>query len=436
MLGFTEKIKNEKGFNLHFIKTKKYKTVSIVVKIKGNLERETITKRALLPYILQQGTENYATKQDLQKKLADLYGATLSIDGGKKGESHILSLRLELANEKFVPDASSITEEGIALLIELLFNPRKVNGSFDNAVILREKDTLLRKIQSVQDDKMAYANIRLIEEMCENENYRLHVHGYEEDLAEIDSTNLYNYYKKMLMEDQIDIYIQGDYDEEHINDILSPMLHKQLEDKKSNVLTEKPSKQKKTKKEIKQPKEIIEKQQLQQAKLHIGYRTNVTFRDDDYSALHVFNGLFGGFPSSKLFINVREKNSLAYYAASRMESQKGLLLVFSGIAPEDYEKARDIIRLQVEAMKNGDFSLEDMQQIKELITNQLLETMDHPQGLIELLYQQVLSDWILPPKQLIDNINKVTKEDVVQVAKKLEEDTLYLLTTKGDASDE
>ncbi|AIF43699.1 EF-P 5-aminopentanol modification-associated protein YfmF [Virgibacillus sp. SK37] len=434
MLGFTESVKNEKGFNLHFIKTKKYKTLTIVVKIKGKLDRETITKRALLPYILQQGTENYATKQELQKKLADLYGASLSVDGGKKGESHILSLRLELANEKFVPDASSITEEGIALLNELLFHPRTVEGSFDHAVVRREKDTLLKKIQSVQDDKMAYANTRLIEEMCENEAYRLHVHGYEEDLPEIDSTNLYNYYKKMLMEDQIDIYIQGDYDEAYISDFLSPMLHKELADKDSNVPTGQSSQQ--TKKQIIKPKEIIEKQQLQQAKLHIGYRTNVTFQDDDYFALHVFNGIFGGFPSSKLFINVREKNSLAYYAASRMESQKGLLLVFSGIAPEDYEKARDIIRLQVVAMKNGDFSEEDMKQIKELITNQLLETMDHPQGLIELLYQQVLSDWILPPNKLIDNINKVTKEDVIQVAKKLEEDTLYLLTTKGDSSDE
>src|SRR5699024_8027371 len=129
------------------------------------------------------------------------------------------------------------------------------------------------------------------------------------------------------------------------------------------------------------PQEIVEKQSIQQAKLHIGYRTNITFSEKDYFALHVFNGLFGGFPSSKLFINVREKNSLAYYAASRIESHKGLLFVFSGIAPKDFQKAREIIELQMVEMKEGNFSDSDLNETKELIVNQLLETLDNPQGI-------------------------------------------------------
>ena len=180
-----------------------------------------------------------------------------------------------------------------------------------------------------------------------------------------------------------------------------------------------------------EPKEVIEKQNVQQAKLHIGYRTYVSFKDDDYFALQVFNGIFGGFPNSKLFINVREKNSLAYYAASRMESHKGLLFVFSGIAPEDFEKARDIIREQLVAMKNGDFTEENLQETKDLIINQIKETIDNSQGMIEILYQQVVGEKEMTLGELLNGINAVTKEQVMKVADKIEEDTVYLLTNEG-----
>src|SRR5690625_3623189 len=172
--------------------------------------------------------------------------------------------------------------------------------------------------------------------------------------------------------------------------------------------------------------EVIERQNIQQAKLHLGYRTNCIYKDNDYPALQVFNGIFGGFPSSKLFINVREKNSLAYYAASRLESHKGLLLVFSGIAANDYEKAREIIELQMTAMRNGEFTEDELSETKDLIINQLLETLDHPQGIVELLYQQVIGDKVISPEELIEKIASVTVKDVIQVASNIQEDTIYL----------
>jgi predicted Zn-dependent peptidase len=189
-------------------------------------------------------------------------------------------------------------------------------------------------------------------------------------------------------------------------------------------------------KDLEEANTVVENQSVQQAKLHLGYRTDITYRDDDYFALQVFNGIYGGFPSSKLFLNVREKNSLAYYAASRFESHKGLLLVFSGIAPEDYEQAREIIELQMDAMKKGEFANNEIDETKGLIVNQLLETMDNQQGIIELLYQQVIAGKALPPEQLITGIKQVTKQQIVDVANKMELDTVYLLTKKGGDSDE
>ncbi|GAA0448898.1 MAG: EF-P 5-aminopentanol modification-associated protein YfmF [Bacillota bacterium] len=428
-----ETTKDVNGLHLHFIPNKKYKTITLVLKLKAPLSRDTITKRALIPYILKQGTKKYPSKQKLQMKLDDLYGASISIDGAKKGENHIISLRLEIANQKFLEDTTTILDEGINLLHEILFDPNVTNQQFEQAIFNREKETLRQKINALKDDKMSYANMRLIDEMCNGEPYQLHVHGYEEDLNKLNEQNLFTYYQQMLKEDSIDLYIQGDLDEAVMERKLSAVFHRDdLEAERMQITKNpKPASVEKTK-----PREVIETDKIQQAKLHIGYRTNITFQDDAYYALHVFNGLFGGFPSSKLFINVREKNSLAYYAASRMESHKGLLLVFSGIAPDDFEKARDIIREQMTAMKQGDFTENELDETKALISNQLLETLDHPQGTIEFLYQQVLSNKKVEPLAFIEQIKRVTKEEVVAVANKLEEDTLYLLTAeKGDSNE-
>ncbi len=289
--------------------------------------------------------------------------------------------------------------------------------------------TLKQKINAIIDDKMAYANMRLIDEMCVDEAYALHVHGYEEDLEEMTATNTYEYYQSMLQEDQLDIYIVGDFQEDMMVDKITAAIDKEIN---PQVIE---------KQEIRQESHpevnvVIEEQDIQQAKLHFGYRTNCTFNDHGYPALQVFNGLFGGFPSSKLFINVREKNSLAYYAASRLESHKGLLLVFSGIAANDYEKARDIIELQMTAMKEGQFTEDELSETKDLIVNQLLETLDNPQGIVELLYQQVLGDKEISPDELINNIQKVTKEEVIEVARNIQEDTIYLLTSKEGVAHE
>lgn len=428
MQDITEKRLNENNIEFHFIQSNKYKTINIVAKLKAPLERETITKRALLPYILKQGTKSYPSRKELQLKLDDLFGAILSVDGGKKGENHILTFRLELANPKFIPEETSIIKEGIALLSEFMFHPKSKNNAFDEAIFNREKDTLKQKMSAIKDNKMQYANMRLIDEMCKDEPYSLHVHGYEEDLNSLTAENLYSYYQSLLQDNQLDIYVLGDFNEEEIkNEIITSMNRSSV-----NLLDRRET----TKKEITEPQEIIEKQNVQQAKLHIGYRTNTYFKDEDYYALQVFNGIFGAFPSSKLFINVREKNSLAYYASSQMESHKGLLFVFSGIAPEDFEKARDIIREQLTAMKNGDFTEEHLSETKELICNQMLETMDHPQGFIELLYQQVVGEKTIDPDEIISQIKSVTKEQVIQIAQKIEEDTVYLLTSEGGQENE
>src|SRR5699024_3867393 len=228
----------------------------------------------------------------------------------------------------------------------------------------------------------------------------------------------------VLASDEMDLYVLGDIDVEEIetqvtNVFTRPNHHKQEILSADDV---------RTRSDV---QDIVETQAIQQAKLHLGYRTNCTYRDEDYAALQVFNGLYGGFPNSKLFLNVREKHSLAYYAASRIESHKGLLLVFSGIESTDYEKAKTIIDEQFSAMKAGNFTDQEVNETKELIVSELKETLDSPYGIIQLLYQQVVANKALSPKTLMDQINQFTKEQVKMVAEKIELDTVYLLTKDG-----
>ncbi|WP_284140014.1 pitrilysin family protein [Virgibacillus sp. LDC-1] len=433
MLQIQEQVIKENGYTLHLIPNEKFKTINIVAKMKAPLERETITKRALLPYVLQQGTRRYPTRLQLQSALDDLYGAVLSLDGAKKGDFHIISYRLEVANQKFIQQETDIVEKAINLLYEVIFQPNMKGIGFEPTVFAREKETLKEKIAAITDDKLAYANMRLMDEMCVDEAYGLHVHGYKEDLVQLTPENTYHYYEQLLMEDDMDIYIMGDFDSNKMQEFFRASFVRT--DSGNNEYEKLENTNTSQNRDLnREPQEVIEKQPIQQAKLHIGYRTNCTYRDETYAALQVFNGIFGGFPSSKLFINVREKNSLAYYAASRIESHKGLLIVFSGITSKDYKKARAIMEQQMTAMKEGKFTEEDMEEAKEQIMNQLLETMDHPQGMMELLYQQVIANRSLSPHELIAQIKATTIEQVIHVASNIQEDTIYLLTGEEDVT--
>ena len=424
-----EKTVSKQGLNLHFIPTKKFKTLTFVAKLRAPLKRETISKRALLPFVLRQATQSYTNRTDLQLKLDDLYGAVLSIDGTKKGEEHIISFRMEIANERYLPGEDTFTKEALQLLEELMFKPYLENEHFSEKIFNREKSTLKQRIQAIRDNKIRYANMRLIDEMCGDEAYGIHVNGYEADLDSLTNEELYRYYKEIITTDQFDFYVVGDFNPDGMENEITAVINSQAKEKPiERVFSEYEKKM--------ELNEVIEKEPIQQAKLHIGYRTNTVYSDKDYPALQVFNGIFGGYPSSKLFINVREKNSLAYYASSQLESHKGLLFVLSGIAPEDFEQARDIIREQMQEMKTGNFTDDEIEEIKEMLIHSFRETMDNNHGLVELFYQQQVADTKFSLEELFSRINAVTKEDVVQVAGKVEEDTLYLLTSEGGEQNE
>lgn len=406
----------------HLLPSKKFKTITIVVKIKAALERETVTKRALLPFLLRQGTKSYPSEQQLMQKLDELYGAKLHLDCSKKGTNHIIHLQLDFANERFIEGEKMIVQEALQLLQDIIFSPLIENGSFRKDIVEAEKRKLTNKVNALKDNKLLYANQRLIDHMYADEAFSLHKDGYIEDLPAIDENNLYEYYEQMLKNDRFDIYVVGDFDATEMEQKLTAYLVR-------DVWNERDASQSVINKNV-EPKKIAEKDEIQQAKLHIGYRTNCTFSDEKYGALQVFNGLFGGYASSRLFIHVREKNSLAYYIASRLESHQGLMLVYSGIEASDAQKTIDIIETQRQELINGNFTEEEMEETKNLLISNLYETLDQQSSTVELFYQQILAGMNLPIEKYVAEISNVTKEDVCAIAKNIELDTIYLLSNK------
>lgn len=415
-----EKITELQGYKLHVIATEKYKTNTFVWRMKAPLTKEDVTKRALLPHVLQSSSAKHTSTTALRSYLDELYGATLYVDLAKKGEYHVMSVTIEIANEKFLSDPAPLLKKGFELLSEILTNPNASGNSFDQDTVEKEKRVLKSRIQSVFDDKMRYSNVRLLEEMCKDEPYALQVNGEASDVDAITPENLYEYYQKAFSEDEMDLYVIGDVKEEEVKQLAGQLLKFENRTPKK-IQTEKSAPRSNV-------NEVKEEQDVKQGKLNIGYRTNIVYGDPDYFALQVFNGVFGGFSHSKLFINVREKASLAYYAASRLESHKGLMLVMSGIDLKNYDQAVGIIHEQMDAMKKGDFTDQELEQTKAVIQNQIMETVDTARGLTEILYHNVVADTTISLDTWMNEMNKVTKEEITAVAEKIQLDTIYFLT--------
>lgn len=418
-----EHIVQMKGFTLHMLRTEKYKTNTIVWKMRAPLQKETATLRALLPLLLQSSSKKYPTTGALRSYLDELYGASFYADTSKKGEQSIISFTLELANEKYLHDQTPLLHKGIEFFNEVLLNPNVTEEKFDEKALKKEKRGLKERIQSLYDDKMRYSTVRLVEEMCKNEPYAIQPTGELEEIDTITGEKLYDYYQQALNEDQIDLYIIGDINITEVQNLFSII---NLSDRAIKQKSRPASKR------INEVNVIKEHQDLNQGKLNIGCRTNVLLNDPEYFALQMFNGIFGGFAHSKLFINVREKESLAYYAASRIESHKGLLMIMSGIENQNYDKAVDIINEQLEMMKTGEFTEKEIDQTKAVIRNELLETLDSAKGYIEVLYNNYVGGRDITFEAWLEKIQAVTKAEIIDIAKKIEMDTIYFLAgTEG-----
>ncbi len=417
---FETSIVNE--MNLHIMPTDKFKTTTMVVLIQQELSEQFVTKTALLAMVMKRATARFPETKQLREYLDYLYGAIFDVDVMKKGERQIVQIYLEVPNEKFLSERTPLLEQTIQFLGEVMTKPHLENGAFADKYVSTEKESLRKRIESIVDDKMKYANQRVTEEMCKGEPYALLVNGRVEDLAAINGKGLYEYYQQLISQNPIDIFVVGDVETKRVQEYVKKHISVQR--------TVKPMQIEQSVKKVEEVKEVIDRLDVTQGKLNIGCRTHITYKDEEYPALLICNGVLGGFPHSKLFVNVREKASLAYYAVSRLESHKGILMIMSGIEVANFAKAVSIIKEQLELVRNGQISPGELEQTKATLTNQFTELLDSPRMMIDFSYNGILSGNKRQLDTLLGELQQVTIEQIKQVAAKVELDTIYLLRDK------
>jgi predicted Zn-dependent peptidase len=420
----------EQGVTLYTRKSNQFKTVNFAVKWKSNLDVKTAAARAVLANVLEDSNGMYRTQTELRNKLDDLYGTILYTGVAKRGDTHILSLNVECVNDEFLTDGG-VLEEAIELLGTVIFNPNLEGGNFKTEIVKREKKSVRERIRSQYDNKTSYAQQRMLEVLRPNSPISTSSDGTEEAVAAITPETLLATYKSMIEEDTIDIYVAGDIDETEIAERLKAVLS----------FRARPARKIETFKTTEninraEPEHVREKQDMKQGKLHLGFSTPITIHHPDYTKMQMMNGVFGGFAHSKLFMNVREKESMAYYASSSYASHYGLVSVMAGIDAKLEEKAVALIKEQLLALQNGEVTDLELDQTKALLTNSITSTFDSARGQIEVYDQFKELDENFTAEYLISKWDAVTKDDVKKMAKDIQLEVVYLLSGKEGTTNE
>ena len=340
------------GIALTKIETDKFKFNRIFIDFVLPLERERAAQNALFADVLMRGTEKYPGLLPLQKKLSSLYGADVNTYVGTGGEAHVVTVYAKLMKDKYALGGEEITREGAELFCDVLTNPQKEGGVFCAEYVESEKEKLIDDIAAQINDKDAYALHRAIEIMCEGEAWGISELGKPEDVEKITPEALYERYEYILANAGVEVFARGEFPcgmaEALVRDIFADVRRGEVKDYSTNVV--------RTAGEV---KKVCEHQELRQGKLVLGFRTGAGIYEEEYDVLRVFNCIFGSGTQSKLFMNVREKLSLCYHCSSRIYA-KGVMMVTSGIEPKNYDKARNEILYQLEEIKNGNISDEEM----------------------------------------------------------------------------
>lgn len=416
----SEEIK--KNIKLHVIKTDKFKTDIVAVFLSIPLDKTTVTSNALLPAVLRRGTKNLSSQEEISIELENMYGATFDCGIEKTGDNQILKFYLEMVNDEFLPKTDKNLQNGLNLLLDIVFNPLINEESFLENYVETEKENLRKIIEAKKDNKDRFAYGRCIEEMYKNKTYGLYKFGYIEDLEKIDEKNLYEQYVHLIKNAKIDIFVSGNVNNEEVKKVinqntqiisLTERMDIHLEAEDDNI-------------EEKEEKIIEDKLDVTQGKLVIGTDVDLNEEDAKYK-IALYNVILGESATSKLFQNVREKESLAYTARSNYVRQKGNIYIRCGIEIENYEKAVKVIKEQLEDMKNGKFTDEDIENAKRYILAGLKTTREEQDSELSYYYGQEISGEFTSFEEYEKKIKKVTREDVAKVANSVKINTIYFL---------
>lgn len=427
-----ERLELMPGVALNHISSGKFKTACMSVTMLTQLSRQRASVNALVPFVLRRGTVNYPDMEKLSSRLDELYGTAIEPVVRRIGEIHCVGFYASFPEPEFLPDGENLLGEVSGLLSEILLRPAMKTGRLREDYVESEKEKMLDLIRSRVNDKRAYAAIRCVEEMCCCEDFAVSRFGDETGVEDIDAEALTEGYRQLVETAPIEFFYCGQADADTVADEIIRSFKKlprgEIDyelgtDIRMNALED-------------HVRYVEEKLNVTQGKLVMGFRMGECMDEPDIPAIYVFNCVFGSGVTSKLFMNVREKLSLCYYASSTVYLHKGLMLVSSGIEFDKYEDVKNEIFTQLESVKNGDISDEELNSAKRGVASDLRAVIDSQGELEGFWLAQVLDGLDYGPEEFADMIKDVTREDVMAVAQSVEPDLIYFLTGGAEEDEE
>ena len=400
-----------------FIENNRFSTTHISVNLYLPLKNETIAVNALLPYVLSSCCKEYPDFSALNLRLSELYGADVGGIADKIGDTQLLKFFSFCVEDDAIPEAVPVAEQACDLLFSMIFEPSTKNGSFLDADVERERRLTLEKIEGIINDKRAYAISRITKEMYKDEAFGQLKTGSYDAVAATTGKSLFAAWQEVISTAEIVIQVIG----KKLPDGLFNRLAEKLQGFERRVAEIKTTTPKKPNATVNR---IEEKMDVSQGKLVMGFCTDVVGSDKETAFLAVFADLFGGGPYSKLFKNVREKYSLCYYCAARPNRSKGFMLVDCGVEPKNAERAEAEILNQLEDIKKGDLTAEDLAASIRSLKDSLI-CLNDSQAALDNWYSMRISDDPVSPEDYISIIEKVTIEDVIKAAGLYTLDTVY-----------
>ena len=417
----------KKGVKLHTINTNKFKTNLIAVFLTTKLCRENVTKNAVISALLRRGSKTMPSQEEISKTMEEMYGAGFDCGLDKTGDNQVLKFYIETINDNFLPQQDeNMLKTSLEKLLDIVFNPYIENEgsseSFKPEYVEQEKNNIKQRIEGKIDNKARYSMDRCIEEMYKDNPFGLYKLGYVDDLQQMNAQNLYDYYKNLIDTCKIDIFISGNIDNTINQDVKENQNIGKLQERVPDYIQPK-----ELNKPLKQQENVVtESMDVTQGKLILGL--DVCLNNDDlrYDTL-IYNSILGGSANSKMFQNVREKAHLAYVASSSYLRYKNNIFVNCGIEIGNYEKALGLIKEQIEDMKKGEFTEEDIENAKKGIIATINSIDDEQDTGITYYFGQELSESDISIEEYIKRIEKVNKEDIINIAKNVAINTIYFL---------
>jgi predicted Zn-dependent peptidase len=409
-----------KGFRVYVHPTTKFKTVSLAVYLHQPLGEEA-TRVALLPFVLRRGCRGFPDMRSIVRFLENLFGASMGADVAKVGERHLVTLRMEVVNDRFAPRKIRALEKSLDFLWRFLAHPVVRKGGLHPDYVAQEKENLKRLIEGMVNDRMSYAYERCIQTMCAGEPYSRYEYGTLDEIDAITPKDLLKLHGRLLAEAPVELYVVGDVQPKAVAALAKKVF-------------------KFGRRRVKAPpaadvrpgpaalREKIETLEVEQGKVVLGCRTGVRWGEPDTFPLVVYNGLLGAFPHSKLFANVREREGLAYATHSSLDHSKGLLFVTAGIDPSKYERCVATVKEQMADIQAGKISDDEWTKTVRTICDRVRSREDNPGGKIGAFVEMNLNGAPLTGDEIIERVRKVTRDDVRRAASRVKPDTLFFLT--------